>query len=267
MIDDREDGETREYNAKTKEEKFLVGKLAIDVTQQGLFQKVTWDGASDNYPSVCIISQLGFEAALELVHLAHENGLITYFSAGFTEKEIPEAVFTGVDGIGIGGAQVLRLMDRDTGFHGPYLEENILSLLKARNTATFSLRGKGAALLSRLDQMHYERVLTPYYEKQRKALFEALKSVNEDDIGSIIKDCSEIVQLAPDYETPNLGNAARLLKWGTLSTETREALEAFMYWKDETGIAEYLGNNCKFFSVPVIPQIESENYTLTEDNN
>ena len=41
-------------------------------------------------------------------------------SAGFKfGGHIPQAVFAGTDGIGIGGAQILRYMDHSTGHQGP----------------------------------------------------------------------------------------------------------------------------------------------------
>ncbi|KAJ3153585.1 hypothetical protein HDU89_000627 [Geranomyces variabilis] len=84
-----------------------IGRRGIEIAALGGFDKITWDGASDEYPSKCIIERLGFGNALELVHLAHKAGFVTYFSAGFKMHQIADAVLTGVDGIGIGGAQVL----------------------------------------------------------------------------------------------------------------------------------------------------------------
>jgi hypothetical protein len=51
--------------------------------------------------STGIILQLGFQNALELVHRAHSVGLTTYMSAGFKFHNIQDAVFSGVDGIGM----------------------------------------------------------------------------------------------------------------------------------------------------------------------
>jgi hypothetical protein len=66
------------------------------------------------------VLQLKFEHALELIHLSHQAGLLTYMSAGFKfGGHIPQAVFAGTDGIGIGGAQILRYMDHQTGHQGP----------------------------------------------------------------------------------------------------------------------------------------------------
>jgi hypothetical protein len=42
--------------------------------------------------------------------------------------DLQDAVYTGVDGIGLGGAQILRYMDKQTGMHGPYVSYNTLML-------------------------------------------------------------------------------------------------------------------------------------------
>jgi hypothetical protein len=60
----------------------------IQLAAQGGFDKVTFDGADDKYPSVPFIKQLSFAEALQLVHEAHSVGLTTYMSAGFTFKNI-----------------------------------------------------------------------------------------------------------------------------------------------------------------------------------
>jgi hypothetical protein len=117
------------------------------------------------------ILQLTLENALELVHLAHEVGLTTYMSAGFKlGSHIGDAVLSGVDGIGIGGAQILRYMDSKTGHQGPCEcgDGEVLLLFKAdngttdteefidkidqeRDEAARSVRGRGVLLLCRLD--------------------------------------------------------------------------------------------------------------------
>lgn len=128
-----------------------VAKRGIELAALGGFDKVTFDGASDTYPSQCVILQVSFENALELVHLAHQAGLITYMSAGFKFAHIADAVYSGVDGIGIGGAQILRYMDSKTGHHGPYTEEFIDKIDFERDQAAHSVRGRGVNLLCRLD--------------------------------------------------------------------------------------------------------------------
>jgi hypothetical protein len=88
-------------------DRFEIAKMAIAYTKLGGFDKVTWDGASDTYPSRCIVPyQLNLPQLFELNHIAHSLGLITYVSAGFKLDGIKLSVFSGVDGVGIGGAQV-----------------------------------------------------------------------------------------------------------------------------------------------------------------
>lgn len=107
-----------------------IGRRGVELAALGGFDKVTWDGAADSYPSQCIILQLGFQNALELVHRAHSVGLVTYMSAGFKFHNIADAVLTGVDGIGIGGAQILRHMDGVSGMHGPYVSTRVRGRFK-----------------------------------------------------------------------------------------------------------------------------------------
>ena len=128
-----------------------IGKRGIELAALGGFDKVTFDGAADTYPSYCVILQITFQNALELVHLAHQAGLITYMSAGFKFAHIAEAVYSGVDGIGIGGAQILRYMDGKTGHQGPYTEEFIDRIDHERDEAARSVRGRGVQVLCRLD--------------------------------------------------------------------------------------------------------------------
>ena len=128
--------------------RFEIARLGIDLTQAGGFDKVTFDGSGDAYPSRCILEQLSHVEAVELIHKSHEKGLLTYFSAGFRYHHLPLAVYTGVDGVGVGGAQILRYMDKTTGYHGPFKPENISEILKIRDEAANNWQGKAATLLN-----------------------------------------------------------------------------------------------------------------------
>lgn len=222
-----EDGNT---TFPTLTDNIAIAKRGIELAALGGFDKVTFDGASDTYPSQCVILQVSFENALELVHLAHEAGLITYMSAGFKFAHIADAVYSGVDGIGIGGAQILRYMDSSTGHHGPYTEEFIDKIDLERDAAAHSVRGRGVNLLCRLDRMFYEGSITTKEEELRKPLFEALRAKDEAGIEAIMSNpvLAQILAMHDDGETPVLGNAKRLLRKSTAEPLLKaKAPEAF----------------------------------------
>ena len=193
---------------------FEIAQLGISIACRGGFDKVTWDGASDTYPSKCIIHQLPFEQWLFLAHRAHECGLTTYTSAGFKFPQICYGVWAGIDGLGIGGAQILRHMDHETGRHGPYTEENLDRILDARNDAANHIRGRGVALLARLDRMFFEGSITGSENELRSTLFDALARVDESTIETILADPAlhPIVALPDDGERPYACWAQRLLR-------------------------------------------------------
>lgn len=189
-----------------------IALQAVMITSLGGFDKITWDGASDTYPSKCIMYQLTFQEALTIVHEAHLKGLITYFSAGFKFDEIKYAVLAGVDGIGIGGAQVLRFMDSETGMHGPYTEENILIILKNRDEAASSVRGRGVELLVRLDIMYFEGSISRPQEYLRQKLFQALLNIDEKTISELMEQLSDVSNLPREGNTPYLYRAKRIVE-------------------------------------------------------
>lgn len=100
-----------------------IAKLGIEIAKKGNFDKVTFDGTANWYPSDPIMEQLGYKNSLKLVHMAHEKGLLTYFSAGFRFKHLTDIVQTGTDGIGLGGAQILRFMDSKNGYQDPFKQK------------------------------------------------------------------------------------------------------------------------------------------------
>ncbi|KAG8702253.1 hypothetical protein FRC11_011598 [Ceratobasidium sp. 423] len=187
-----------------------IARRAIKLAALGGFGKVTWDGASDSYPSVPLLQSEGMPSLLslrnakELVHLAHAAGLLTYFSAGFREEHIKITVYSGVDGIGgvtssvasryhlliiiignmigISGAQVLRSMDRETGMHGEYLESRIDKLIDERDTAAQNVFGRAAKLLARLNKIYYEGSITAPELGEWNALCPELDQEKPDEI-------------------------------------------------------------------------------------
>lgn len=193
-------------------ERIDIAMRAIQITSFGGFDKVTWDGASDTYPSKCIMYQLNHKEALTIVHEAHLKGLVTYFSAGFKFNEIRHAVLAGVDGIGIGGAQVLRYMDSETGMHGPYMEENIPRILANRDEAAQSVRGRGVHLLARMDTMYFEGCLSRDEDVLRQKLFRALQDIDETQISDLLLRLARITALPCEGDLPHLHRARRLVE-------------------------------------------------------
>mmetsp|Transcript_37952 Transcript_37952/g.83209 ORF Transcript_37952/g.83209 Transcript_37952/m.83209 type:complete len:657 (-) Transcript_37952:215-2185(-) len=214
LVDDRE--ETKAANGGepvTITDKYEIGKLGVVLAAEGGFDKVTFDGAGDVYPSVNILEQLGHPEAVDLIHRAHERGLITYYSAGFKIKDdsIAKAVLTGTDGIGIGGAQVLRHMDHTSGMHGPYQPENLPIILGLRNAAQETLLGRGVHLLCRMDRMFFEGTLDAVFEPKRDKLLQALQTKNEPAVETLMSMMSRIVEYPDDGETPMMGYFNRVL--------------------------------------------------------
>ncbi|MGP7816565.1 hypothetical protein [Niallia sp. 01092] len=216
ILDDREKT-LKENNGKPKliTDRFEIGLLGIELVKEGGFDKVTWDGTANTYPSKCVIEQLTFSEALTLVHKAHEKGLLTYFSAGFRFHHLPQVIYTGTDGIGLGGAQILRYMDKDTGYHGPFKEENISEIIEIREEAMNSVKGQASMLLSRLDRMYFETSITPEDNEKRNLLFTQLRDDKVDELANTIQELDHIAVMPIDRSHPLVGWAQRLLSADT----------------------------------------------------
>lgn len=244
--------------------RFEIGLLGVELAKAGGFDKVTWDGSSNSYPSTCILEQLSHEQSLELVHKAHEVGLLTYFSAGFRYHHLPLAVYTGVDGVGVGGAQILRFMDRTTGYHGPFKSENITEILRIRDEAANEWLGKSAALLSRLDRMFYEGSISVEDNKSRLDLFEAVKTKQQKACYQLLNSLKHIRQIPCDQEHPLIEWGKRLIIAGekSLQAQTKNAQE----WKIfvqlvekaiRTNDIELLADELKSTTRPTVPPASS----------
>uniref|UniRef100_A0A061SCD3 Uncharacterized protein n=2 Tax=Tetraselmis sp. GSL018 TaxID=582737 RepID=A0A061SCD3_9CHLO len=214
LVDDREETlEKNGGNPVTVTDKYEIGKLGVLLASEGGFDKVTFDGAGDAYPSVNVLEQLGRPEAVDLVHRAHERGLITYYSAGFKiqDDSIAKAVLTGTDGVGIGGAQVLRHMDHKTGMHGPYQPENLEVILGLRDKAQATVLGQGVLLLCRLDRMFFEGTIEEAMEPKRQELLKLLQADDEAGVGRVLEECKRVMDMPDDGETPMLGYFRRVL--------------------------------------------------------
>ncbi|MGG7605030.1 hypothetical protein [Massilia sp. BKSP1R2A-1] len=187
LLDDRGTGTPHWVNTKWE-----IARLAIEITVAGGFEKVTWDGASNLATSEPVITTFTNAQWLELIHLAHEQGLETYVSAGMDERHMPACVYSGVDGVGIGTSLHYRKRDANGKYvMGELKPAAILEVLKTRDTAARSARGRGADMLAMLDRLHYESILPEECEALRTQLFSAL-SIEQPVDGSIERILVEV---------------------------------------------------------------------------
>jgi len=205
---------------------FEIAKTAILVAADGGFDRVTWDGASDQIPSEPIIDQLTHAQFTQLVHMAHEKGLQTYFSAGLKAEHVARCVYTGVDGLGIGTS--LHYIDPDTKLIGAFYPKAIRDTLKARNIAESTLKGRGAVLLARLDRLYFEKVLSGREDEKRLMLYEAVCTQNEEKIAKLLKDpvLVRISEMKEDTEHPAVERGKRMLRYmKRLNSEDEEMMQ------------------------------------------
>ena len=212
LIDDRE-ATLQSNNGMPKKitDRMEIAKLGIEIAKKGNFDKVMFDGTANWYPSDPIMEQLGYKNSLKLVHMAHEKGLLTYFSAGFRFKHLTDIVQTGTDGIGLGGAQILRFMDPKNGYQDPFKQENVKKILDINQKAANNIVGQGSILLTRLDRMYFEGSLPSWAEGQRNNLYIALLNKDEQSISNVLDDLQEIMQLPIDLVHPLVAWAQRLI--------------------------------------------------------
>jgi hypothetical protein len=187
-IDDDRDTTLKANGGKAKrvENPMEIARLGIDLVSEGGFDKVTWDGAENRFPSRPILEQLTHAEVLELVHSAHERGLTTYVSAGLLSSHMAQAVRTGLDGVGIGVS--LHYREPETRRMGELKATEIEAVLKAARAEGKTTFGQAARLLARLDRLHFEKILDPEREPSRSKLFNALKVLDEADCRVILGD-------------------------------------------------------------------------------
>jgi hypothetical protein len=185
------------------------------VAVDGGFDRVTWDGASNQIPSKPIIDQLSHEQFVTLVHTAHENGLQTYFSAGLEAEHVERCVYTAVDGLGIGTS--LHYIDPETKLMGAFNPDKIKAVLNARSKAEATVKGRGAVLLAKLDRLYFEKLLTDAENKKRDQLFKAVCEQDEDKISEILKNSDDvltsIINMEDDGENTIVERGKRTLRY------------------------------------------------------
>lgn len=149
----------------------------IDIAGKGHFDKVTLDGAGERKgASVPIVNQLSHKQMMRFVHGAHKNGLITYFSAGIDAENLHKAVYTGVDGLGIGFALHAQNPDKP-GVIAALSLDKINAVLDSRDQAEQAMLGRAAKMLASLDYAKYEGTIDSESDAQRELLYTYLKGL------------------------------------------------------------------------------------------
>lgn len=94
------------------------------------------------------------------------------------------------------------------------MEENIDRIIAERDEAERTTRGRGALLLTRLDQMHFEGSISTHEEQLREPLYEVLHAANEEHIHAILSSTTacNVLAMPIDDEQPWLGRAHRILR-------------------------------------------------------
>lgn len=151
---DLEDDRIAGQNPVKLDRGLATAQVAIRLTRDGHFDKVTWDGAGDGESKPLVPDQLKVHELLELVHSAHENGLETYISAGMDANNMRLVTGVGVGGVGIG----TKLHNRApvTNAIGRVNPAAVLRVLQNRNEAANQPAGIAAVRLAQLDWLFYE---------------------------------------------------------------------------------------------------------------
>jgi hypothetical protein len=153
-----------------------ISEIAVILVALGRFNKIAWDGASDERPSRPIIGRLKHTHLLKLVHSAHERGLETYVSAGMDGQYMRDAVFIGIGGVGIGTS---LHYNSDDGAIGEIDPGRVKHALAVQKDAAGTVVGRGASRLAQLDWRYAEGSLPEQLNSSRHELFKVLFSFLE----------------------------------------------------------------------------------------
>ncbi len=206
--------------------RYEIGYAGVQLARAGGFDKIAWDGASNEVPSKPITDQLTHAELVDLVHFAHENGLETYISAGMAARHMQNAVLAGVDGVGIGTS--MHYVDPQTKLMGALKPEAIAEALRARDEAAAHPLGRAAAMLARVDQMSFEGSLLPAENETRAALHRAVRSSDEAGALACMSKLDRVAMIEPMslLDNPTLARGRRILALGGPdSSALHDALE------------------------------------------
>jgi len=229
-----------EDGAHVLTKRFEIAHAGVQIARAGGFEKIAWDGASNDVPSKPIVEQLTHEELVDLVHFAHENGLETYVSAGMLAEHMRNAVFAGVDGVGIGTS--MHYVDPKTKLMGALKPDAIHAALRARDEAAAHVLGRAAQSLARLDQMSFEGSLLPTENSVRAKLHAAVRAQDEAGAKDAIESLVRTLSLEPVslLDNPTLARGRRRLALLRLGSGANADLEGALERRDAVTVREIL---------------------------
>jgi hypothetical protein len=198
IVDDRPETVARHGQPVTVSNRMELAKLGVELAKAGGFDKVAWDGSSNEVPSIPILEQLSLAQFVELAHLAHAAGLECYVSAGCVASHMRLATLAAIDGVGIGTS--MHYIDPETKLMGALKPEAILEALEVRDAAAREPFAQCTRLLARLDRMYANGGLGEVEDEYRWYLFEALRDGQEQKALQIAGGMARMEALKPDFD-------------------------------------------------------------------
>ena len=198
FVDDRPDTVARHGGPVTLTDRMEIARRGVKIARDGGFDKVAWDGSSNEVPSIPIMEQLPLGQWVELAHLAHEAGLECYVSAGCVAKHMRDATFAAIDGVGVGTS--LHYIDQATKLMGALRPESIMEALQVRDDAAREPFAQCSRLLARMDRMHANAGLGEMDGHYRMLLFETLKRGLVDKAVEVAAGVARAQAMKPDYD-------------------------------------------------------------------
>jgi hypothetical protein len=198
IVDDRPETVARHGKPITVSDRMALAGLGIELTRAGGFDKIAWDGSSNEVPSIPILEQLPLARFVELAHRAHEAGLECYVSAGCVAGHMRSATLAAIDGVGIGTS--MHYLDAQTKRMGALRPDAILEALRVRDAAAGEPFSQCTRLLARLDRMYANGGLGEVEDEYRWHLFEALRDGHEQKALEIAGGLARMEALKPDFD-------------------------------------------------------------------
>jgi hypothetical protein len=198
VVDDRPETVAKNGGPLTLTERMEIARLGVKLARDGGFDKVAWDGSSNEVPSIPIIEQLTLSQWVELAHLAHEAGLECYVSAGCVARHMREATLAAIDGVGVGTS--LHYIDAATKLMGALRPEAIMEALQVRDDTAREPFAQCSRLLARMDRMHANAGLGEAEEHYRALLILALKNGRLEHALQVAAGVARLQAMKPDYD-------------------------------------------------------------------